>query len=94
LAARLSPELRDALGHPLRRQILRLLQGADAPCDAAGLATRLRCGVSLASYHARVLEACRSVAPDGPAYSTAVVADQQVLAILRATRRIDDRLCI
>jgi len=92
LAARLTPAMRDALGHPLRRQILRLLQAADSPAGAAELAVRMRCAVSVVSYHAQVLETCSTVAPDGTAYSASEAVDGEVAAVLRATRQIDDRL--
>jgi hypothetical protein len=100
LAAQLSPTAQDALGHPLRRQILRALNEsgqARSPGEIA-LATLPRASVSVISYHAQVLETCDSVAitgtrqvPGGVArlYVSKVAGDEQVAAVLQATRGLD-----
>lgn len=100
LAAQLSPMARDALGHPLRRQILRTLNDSNEPRSPSEIATATlpRASVSVVSYHAQVLETCDSVAmtgtrqvPGGIArlYASKVADDEQVAAVLQATRGLD-----
>lgn len=57
LAQQLPREVRDALGHPFRRQVLRVLDGDAQRLNAAELSqsTPLPCSVSSASYHLCVL---------------------------------------
>jgi DNA-binding transcriptional ArsR family regulator len=100
LAAHLSPMARDALSHPMRRQILRALNGSSEPRSPSEIATAAlpQAGVSVVSYHAQVLETCGSVAmtgirqvPGGVArlYASKVAGDEQVAAVLQATRGLD-----
>jgi hypothetical protein len=100
LAAQLSPRARDALGHPLRRQILRALNASSEPRSPSEIATTTlpSASISVVSYHAQVLEACDSIAmagtrqvPGGIArlYASKVAGDEQVAAVLQATRGLD-----
>jgi DNA-binding transcriptional ArsR family regulator len=100
IAAQLSPAARDALGHPLRRQILRTLNESSEPRTPGEIATATlpHASVSVVSYHAQVLETRDSVAmtgtrqvPGGVArlYASKVAGDEQVAAVLHATRGLD-----
>jgi hypothetical protein len=57
LAEQLPREVRDALGHPFRRQILRVLDSDNPRLSAADLSQSgpVPCSVSSASYHLCVL---------------------------------------
>lgn len=101
LAAALEPELQDALNHPTRRDVLRVLHGSGRPCGATALLGRLaplrRAEID---YHLKVLQDGGVVFVDGtlpaPAgrewlYRSAVVASPQARATLRATERGDRR---
>ena len=57
LTQQLPREVRDALGHPFRRQILRVLDGQHPKLSAADLSQSgpVPCSVSSASYHLCVL---------------------------------------
>ena len=92
LAAILEPKLQDALNHPTRREILRVLHASEQPCSVAGVLSKLppfkRGEVS---YHLQVLQRCGAVVGDSP-YRSAVADDSKVRAALRATER-DDRRC-
>jgi len=92
LGADLGPPLRDALGHPLRRQILRVLQRAGGVRSLSELAAAVGAGEVLVAYHVQVLEGCGLVRSDGSSCAFASAADGQVPAILKATRRTDTRL--
>ncbi len=100
LAAQLSSRARDALGHPLRRQILRALNESSEPRSPSEIATATlpHASLSVISYHAQVLETSDSVAmtgtrqvPGGLArlYASKVAGDAQVAAVLQATRGLD-----
>jgi DNA-binding transcriptional ArsR family regulator len=100
IAAQLSPTARDALGHPVRRQILRALNDSREPRSPGEIATETlpHASVSVVSYHAQVLESCDSVAMTGTRqvrggidrlYASKVAGDEQVAAVLQATRRLD-----
>jgi DNA-binding transcriptional ArsR family regulator len=100
LAAQLSPRARDALGHPLRREILRALNDSREPRTPSEIATTAlpKASISVVSYHARVLESHDSVAmtgtrqvPGGVArlYASKVAGDERVAAVLQATRGLD-----
>jgi DNA-binding transcriptional ArsR family regulator len=100
LAAQLPASTRDALGHPARRQILRALNESSGPRSPGEIATAVlpHASVSVVSYHARVLETCDSVAMTGTRqvhgsvtrlYASKVADDEQVAAVLQATRGLD-----
>jgi DNA-binding transcriptional ArsR family regulator len=100
LAAQLTAPTRDALGHPLRRQILRTLNESSEPRSPGEIAVTAlpHASVSVVSYHAQVLESCDSVAMTGtrevrgtvaPLYASKVAGDEQVAAVLQATRGLD-----
>ena len=100
LAAQLSPTARDALGHPVRRQILRALNESSKPRSPSEIATATlpQASVSVVSYHAQVLETCDSVEMTGTRqiaggvarlYASKVAGDEQVAAILQVTRGLD-----
>lgn len=100
LAAELSPTVRDALDHPVRRQILRALNESSEPRSPSEIATMTlpHTSVSVISYHAQVLKTCDSVAVAGTReiqgaaaclYASKVAGNEQVAAILQATRGLD-----
>jgi hypothetical protein len=100
LAAQLSPPTRDALGHPVRRQILRALNDSDEPRGPAEIAaaTLPHTSISVISYHAQVLASRDCVALAGTRqedgtlaclYTAKVADNEQVSAVLRATRELD-----
>jgi DNA-binding transcriptional ArsR family regulator len=100
LAAQLTPRDRDALGHPVRRQILRALNESDAPRSPLEIAatTLPQRGVGVVSYHALVLAGCGSVRLSGTRqvrgslarlYVSAVAEDEQIASVLQATRELD-----
>jgi hypothetical protein len=99
-AAQLSPTTRDALGHPLRRQILRTLNESAEPRSPGEIAAKSlpHASVSVVNYHAQVLKACGSVAMSGARqargttarlYASKVAGDEQIAAVLQATRGRD-----
>lgn len=55
------PDLFNALGHPMRRQILREMLDSPAEVSPRQLATRLSQQLSALSYHVRVLAECRAI---------------------------------
>jgi DNA-binding transcriptional ArsR family regulator len=86
----------DALNHPVRRQILRILIDSGRPLApaeivAAGLPYA---SLSTVAYHARVLEQSGGVNRSGGEpprrYTTELAADPEVVALLEATRRTDE----
>jgi DNA-binding transcriptional ArsR family regulator len=99
-AAQLSATARDALGHPVRRQILRTLNASaepQSPSEIAAVALP-HVNLSVISYHAQVLEVCGSVAISGTRevsgggaclYASKVAGDEQIAAVLQATRGLD-----
>lgn len=99
LATQLPLRTRDALGHPVRREILRTLNCSAKPRSSSEIATTLaQANVSVISYHAQVLEGCGSIAvsavrqvPDGLArlYVSTVTDDEQVASVLQITRQAD-----
>lgn len=100
LAAKLAPEARKALDHPVRREILRGLNGSGESRSPAELAKAALSGadISSVSYHARVLEVCGSVRSTGThrrggnqtrLYASNVAGDGQIALVLQATWRLD-----
>jgi len=99
LAAILEPKLQDALNHPTRREILRVLRASEQPISVAGVLGKLPpLKRGEVSYHLQVLQRCGAVVGEGtrPApggrdslYRSAVADDPKVRAALRATERED-----
>jgi DNA-binding transcriptional ArsR family regulator len=99
LAARLDPKVQDALDHPIRREILRVLNRAGRPRSVAELGADLSAyRVSQLGYHLRVLQrsgTLTSLPSDGQRmhglfrYASEVREDVQVRAVLRATEQGD-----
>ncbi|HWO82464.1 MAG TPA: helix-turn-helix domain-containing protein, partial [Solirubrobacterales bacterium] len=99
LVATLEPQFQDALNHPTRRDILRVLQGAGQPrsiTDIVGSLPQLTRGEI--SYHAQVLEDSGCVEVDGSRrcpggeerlLRSAVGDSGQALLVLGATERSD-----
>ena len=54
-------DLFNALGHPLRRRILRKMLGEEGEVSPAELAEKLDEPLSALSYHVRVLAECRAL---------------------------------
>lgn len=102
LAASLDPKLRDALDHPIRRELLRTLNEGRRSQSAAEVATELRAfRPSQLDYHLQVLRLSGAVASvpadlgtgQGRArYASEVGDDGRVKAVLRATERWDREL--
>lgn len=101
LAATLEPRLQDALNHPTRREILRVLHASDRPCGVTEILGRLSpLTRGEVSYHLRVLREAGSVFDDGtrPApggreilYRSAVRGEAGVIAALWVTEQLDCR---
>jgi DNA-binding transcriptional ArsR family regulator len=99
LAARLDPKVRDALDHPIRRELLRTLNGREETRSVVELGVELRAShLGELSYHLQVLErsgtvtfsaADRGSKPEAVRYASAVNGDVQVRAVLRATEPWD-----
>lgn len=99
LAATLPPETQDALDHPVRRQVLRILNSSDQARSAGEMAATLP-GVphSAVSYHAQVLENQGSISlahldREGAVvarhYVSNVIEDARVAIVLDAMRQDD-----
>ena len=94
----LAPHMQRALRHPMRRRILRALNGDGRPRTLEDLAEASPgTSVSTISYHVLVLESCgglsvRTAAPEdgGNVYSSNVADDTAVTEFLRATRAADE----
>jgi DNA-binding transcriptional ArsR family regulator len=98
LAGMLEPELQDALGHPVRRELLRALNRSGRPQTVAEIGADLRgFRLSQLGYHLQVLRRSGSVASTGgpgidrsrPRHASRVSEDERVRAVLRATERWD-----
>lgn len=94
LVAGLEPKLRDALDHPVRRELLRALNRSERPRGIDELAVALPpFGPRRLSYHLQVLRRSGAVASEpgcGPGggharYASEVFDEGRVLAVLRAT---------
>ena len=84
----------------MRRQILRTLNASaepQSPSEIAAVALP-HVNLSVISYHAQVLETCGSVALSGTRqvsggvarlYASKVAGDEQIAAVLQATRGLD-----
>jgi DNA-binding transcriptional ArsR family regulator len=87
---------RDALNHPVRRQILRTLIASGRPLGAAEIvATGLpNASLSTVAYHALVLEGSgglsRADTEMPPHYTTDLSPNPEIVALLEATRRADE----
>ena len=101
LAATLEPRLRNALDHPIRREVLRSLDRRSGPRSIAELQAELSpFQARQLYYHLRVLEEAGLATPatNGPTsagsyarYASEAVGDSRVRAVLRATERWDRR---
>jgi DNA-binding transcriptional ArsR family regulator len=99
LAAALEARLQDALDHPVRREVLRVLDSGKQPRSIVELAAELRhCTLGQLNYHLQVLSRSGLVASEpagvGPRaeharYASEVLGDAQVLAVLEATKAWD-----
>jgi DNA-binding transcriptional ArsR family regulator len=86
---------RDALNHPVRRQILRTLIASGRPLAAAEIVSAglPNASLSTVAYHALVLEGSGGVSADGdapPHYTTDLSANPEIVALLESTRRADE----
>jgi len=83
LAATLEPKLQDALDHPVRREVLRVLGRDERSWTVAELGAELPdlC-LSQLSYHLQVLRRSATAASE-------VAGDARVRAVLRATEQWD-----
>jgi DNA-binding transcriptional ArsR family regulator len=99
VAGALEPKLQDALNHPTRREVLRVLHGNENACSMTKIFDRLSpFGRGELSYHVEVLHRAGVIFVDvtRPAvggrevlYRSDVVGEGEVLAVLRATERQD-----
>ncbi len=89
-------EARDALNHPVRRQILRTLIASGRPLAPVEIVAAGLPGASLSTvaYHARVLEGSGSVSRANgdtpPRYTTDLSSNPEIVALLEATRGADE----
>lgn len=87
---------RDALNHPVRRQILRTLIASGRPLAAAEIvaAGLPNASLSTVAYHALVLEGTggvsRAAGDAPPRYTTDLSSNPEIVALLEATRRADE----
>ncbi|MGV1050232.1 MAG: hypothetical protein ACOYD4_17090 [Solirubrobacterales bacterium] len=96
----MSPEVRHALNHPVRRRILRVLSDSRAARSPAAVATLIHPnpGVSVVSYHLGVLDqlGCvrllRAAGQAAPLCESSVEGDEEITSILQATRQLDRSL--
>ena len=99
LAAMLPPRTQDALDHPVRRQVLRILNSSRQARSAGEMAATLP-GVpqGAVSYHAQVLESQGSICLTGVKreeagvarhYTSKVAGDARVAIVLDAMRQDD-----
>jgi len=97
----LEPQVRQALSHPLRRQILRALHGSSGAAQTTGELRELVPVESLGAlhYHVLVLEQAGVVQGsdlwndvDAPtrSYVADVASDAAVASLLKATKQLDD----
>jgi DNA-binding transcriptional ArsR family regulator len=102
LAASLEPRVKDALDHPLRREVVRILSRDRHPRSVTELQAELPpFGPEQLGYHLRVLQEAGVVAAkaDGAGaagaharYGSAAAEDGRIRAVLRATERWDRQL--
>ncbi len=94
----MSPALLLALGHPLRREILRLLHGQEAAQSPTEFKEVINAPLTIVSYHARVLSKLdvirlvRTRPSRGSTqhfYVSTVADNKQVAAILASTEEDD-----
>jgi hypothetical protein len=100
LAFGLGPEARRALMHGMRRCILRTLNRAQVPRTTGDLLTTFpEATLKTVAYHVCVLEDCEALAVSHVeqtrggltrSFVSSVAGDAQIIAILRATERMDD----
>lgn len=102
LAEALGPHLQRALEHPVRRRILRALNGAGETRTLEELTTLIPgTTVGMIHYHAGVLEECGSVsitvslpgtnsASAGNRYASNIADDRTVMEALSSTREVDE----
>jgi DNA-binding transcriptional ArsR family regulator len=100
LSGRLEPELRDALDHPVRREILRTLNGSGRALTSAELAPQLGLlRLSQINYHVQVLAGDGAVVAEGDSpfggrsYLSDVAREAEVTAVLRTTQESDRARC-
>jgi DNA-binding transcriptional ArsR family regulator len=88
-----------AIGHPLRRRILRVLHDWGGPCSPAQIARELDLPISTVAYHAKVLWRFGAVEPAGERhvrgavehfYDSTIEDDPPVETLLEETREADD----
>lgn len=98
----LEPRVEDALSHPLRREIVRILNTDGRPRTLDGLSAALPSfTVSEVNYHVLVLRGAGVIisdstapAPSGRhrAYRSVIAEDASVLAVMRVNERSDREL--
>jgi DNA-binding transcriptional ArsR family regulator len=88
-----------AIGHPLRRRILRQMADADRPLSPVQLSKALGMPLGMVVYHATVLRLCGAVKPAGERqvrgaiehfYETTIEDDPPIEALLEETREADE----
>jgi DNA-binding transcriptional ArsR family regulator len=97
LAASLEPKLQDALGHPVRREVLRALQGDERARSVAEIDAQLPFRPGQLGYHLQVLQRLGAVvskpasapAPRDTKIASGICGNGRVRSVLRATERWD-----
>lgn len=94
----MTPALISALDHPARREILRLLNGQDAPISPVQMTKSIDAGLSGLSYHARTLSQFKVIrlaytrrvrGSTQSFYASRVAENKLVAGILRHTEKDD-----
>ncbi len=100
LIANLPPEARQALDHPVRRDILRALNDSPTPRSSTEIAAAAgpKASLNVIHYHALVLTEHGSIKVAGTQssrgavtrlYASNVADDQQVTSVLKVSRQLD-----
>jgi DNA-binding transcriptional ArsR family regulator len=94
-------DLIDAIAHPLRRRILRLLADRGEQSSPARIAKEFELHVGTVGYHVKVLEelGAAELTDEGMVrgavehfYKTAIVDDPPIETLLEETREVDDEV--
>jgi DNA-binding transcriptional ArsR family regulator len=101
LVASLEPRLQNALNHPTRREILRVLHGGGPRSISEIVAELSPLSRGEVSYHSQVLEDSECIAADGSQADpgeqerllrSTLAGSEQAQLVLRAARRLDSGL--
>ncbi len=98
----MSALLIQALNHPVRRKILRVLNGSGDPCSPVKLSKTIGQDVSNIDYHVKILVSMGAAMKTGDRqvrgarenfFASTVSRHEQMVAILADTERDDNGVC-